>query len=72
MIETKNHSESRVEVVTVAVCEICNHPICPFCTDWCDTIIYDDENDGALCCDGECKPGKETKEVLVTKSFMRI
>jgi hypothetical protein len=36
------------------VCIVCKHPACPFCGNWCDTLIDTDEEDGAMCCEGEC------------------
>jgi hypothetical protein len=36
------------------ICQRCKHQACPFCTDWCDTLINTPDGDIELCCDGEC------------------
>lgn len=31
-------------------CKKCGHKACPYCKDWCDSLLPNDD----LCCDGEC------------------
>lgn len=31
-------------------CVKCGHGACPFCGDWCDTLLDGED----LCCEGEC------------------
>ena len=36
------------------VCIVCGHEACPYCKDWCDVVLYDEEGEPSLCCGGEC------------------
>lgn len=35
-------------------CVRCGHEPCPYCEDWCDTLVPDEEWGLKLCCDGAC------------------
>lgn len=37
-------------------CLDCGHWSCPFCEDWCDRMLDDEDGDpSVMCCDGECR-----------------
>lgn len=65
------------------ICRRCGHERCPFCPDWCDTLlrseadggfIPDDErnDDGTpdwpvMCCGGACDYGDDEQPLQITK-----